>query len=119
MKRTVCLLVVAVFLFSGVSAWAQGSETFIGNVKSMTGNSVTVERGSITGVFAVDAKTHVGVSGATAKTKEAQAAGKPGISIPDVLHVGDQVQVKYTYNSKANSMVVSDVTVLQSLAAKK
>jgi hypothetical protein len=118
MKRIVCLLVVAVFALSGVSAWAQASETFIGNVKSMSGNSVTVEHGTITGVFAVDAKTHVGVSGATAKTKAAQASGKPGITIPDLLHVGDQVQVKYTYNSKTNSMLVSDVTVLTSLAQK-
>ena len=118
MKRSVFLAVVAVLVLSGVSAWAQAAETFVGTVKAVSGNSVTVERGTITGVFAVDAKTHVGVKGATAKTKEALAAGKPGITIPDVLHVGDQVQVKYSYVSRSNTMLVSDVTVLESLAKK-
>ena len=118
MKRSVFLAVIAVLALSGVSAWAQASETFVGTVKSMTGSSVTVERGTITGVFAVDAKTHVGVKGATAKTQEAKAAGKPGATIPDLLHVGDQVQVKYTFMSKSNTMLVTDVTVLESLAKK-
>ena len=118
MKRSVFLAVVAVLVFSGVSAWAQAPETFVGTVKAMTGNSVTVERGTITGVFAVDAKTHVGVRGATAKTQEAKAAGKPGATIADLLHVGDQVQVKYSYTAKSNTMLVSDVTVLESLSKK-
>ena len=84
----------------------------------MTGSSVTVERGALTGVFAVDAKTHVGVRGATAKTQEAQKAGKPGITVADVLHVGDQVWVRYMYNEKSNKMTVSDITVLESLTKK-
>jgi hypothetical protein len=118
MKRSVFLAVIAVLALSGVSAWAQAPETFVGTVKAVSGNSVTVERGTITGVFAVDAKTHVGVKGATAKTKEAVAAGKPGATIPDLLRVGDQVQVKYTYVSKSNTMLVSDVTVLESLGKR-
>jgi hypothetical protein len=118
MKRSVLVVMVAVLALSGVRAWAQGTESFVGIVKAVSGNSVTVERGTITGVFAVDAKTHVGAKGATAKTKEAQAAGKPGLTIPDILHVGDQVSVKYTYSQKSNSMVVSEVTVLTSLAKK-
>ena len=81
MKR-VFVAVLAALVLSGVSVLAQ-TEQFIGTVKSMTGASVTVERGALTGVFAVDAKTHVGVAGATAKTKEAQAAGKAGITVAD------------------------------------
>jgi hypothetical protein len=118
MKRSVFWAVAMALVLSGV-AWAQATESFVGNVKAVTGSTVTVERGAITGVFAVDAKTHVGVRGATAKTQEAQAAGKPGISVTDVLHVGDQVRVRYMYNEKSNKMTVSDITVLESLAPKK
>ena len=118
MKRSVFWAVVTALVLSGVSVWAQATESFVGNVKAMTGSSVTVERGAITGVFAVDAKTHVGVRGATAKTQEAQKAGKPGITVADVLHVGDQVRVRYMYNEKSNKMTVSDITVLESLAKK-
>ena len=118
MKRSLFWAVAMVLVLSGVSVWAQATESFVGNVKAVTGSSVTVERGAITGVFAVDAKTHVGVAGATAKTKEAQAAGKPGITVADVLHVGDQVRVRYMYNEKSNKMTVSDITVLESIAKK-
>ena len=114
MKRVFATAVLAALVFSGVSVWAQ-AETFIGTVKSVTGASVTVERGALTGVFGVDSKTHVGVSGATAATKEAQAAGKAGITVADVLKVGDQVRVKYTYTSTTNKMVVTDITVMNRL----
>jgi len=106
---------VAVLALSGVYAWAQATESFLGTVKAVSGNSVTVERGTITGVFGFDSKTHVSVSGATAKTKENQAAGKSGLTVPDVVHVGDQVM----YVEKANRMIASDIQVRASLAPKK
>jgi hypothetical protein len=118
MKRSVLAVVVAVLVFSGVSVFAQ-SESFVGVVKAVNGSSVTVERGSITGVFSFDSKTHIGVKGATAKTAEAKAAGKPGATGPDLIHVGDQVKVSYTYASSTNKMVVGDITVTESLAPKK
>jgi hypothetical protein len=117
MKRNVFLAVVAVLSLSGVGVWAQ-SESFVGTVKAVSGSSVTVEHGSITGVFNFDAKTHVGVKGATAKTKEAQAAGKAGVTVPDLVHVGDQVKVMYTFTASTNKMVVGDITVLESLTKK-
>jgi hypothetical protein len=117
MKRSVFVVMVAVLALSGVRAWAQATESFLGIVKAVSGNSVTVERGTITGVFGFDTKTHVSVAGATAKTKENKEAGKPGLTVPDVVHVGDQVMVKYT--QKANSMVASDIQVRVSLAPKK
>ena len=116
MKRIV-FLAVAVLVLSSVSAWAQ-AESFMGTVKAVSGASLTVERGTITGVFAFDSKTHVSAKGASTKTKENAAAGKP-LTVPDVVHVGDQVVVKYTYNETSNSMVVSDISVRESLAAKK
>jgi hypothetical protein len=108
-------LVLGLGLFCA-SAWAQTTESFLGSVKAVSGSSITVERGTITGIFTIDSKTHVSVTGATAKTKEAQAAGKPGISVPDVVHVGDQVMVKYS--EKANTMIASDIQVRASLAKK-
>jgi hypothetical protein len=117
MKRSVFVVMVAVLALSGVRAWAQATESFLGIVKAVSGSSVTVERGTITGVFGFDSKTHVSVTGATAKTKENKEAGKPGLTVPDVVHVGDQVMVKY--QQKANSMVASDIQVRVSLAPKK
>jgi len=118
MKRNVFLAVVAVLAFSGVSVLAQ-SESFVGTVKAVSGATVTVEHGTITGVFAFDAKTHVSAKGSTAKTAEVKAAGKPGLTVPDVVKVGDQVKVTYTYTASTNKMVVGEIAVLESLAAKK
>ena len=118
MKRNATLAAVVVVLgLSCASAWAQDTESFLGTVKAVNGSSVTVERGTITGIFAFDSKTHVAVAGATAKTKENQAAGKAGLTVPDVVHVGDQVMIKYI--EKANSMIASDIQVRVSLASKK
>src|SRR5262245_40616061 len=103
MKRSIWV-VVAVLVLLGANAWAQGAENFIGTVKTISGNSVTVERGTITGVFAFDAKTHVTATGSTAKTAENKAAGKAGLTVPDMVHKGDQVRVRYTYNDKTNAM---------------
>ena len=57
MKRSVFVVMVAVLALSGASAWAQTTESFLGVVKSVNGSSVTVERGSITGIFGFDSKT--------------------------------------------------------------
>ena len=119
MKRRVVVVMAAVLALSGVRAWAQATESFMGTVKAVSGNSVTVGRGTITGVFAVDAKTHVSAKGSTTKTKENLAAGKPGLTVPDIIHVGDQVMVKYSYVEKSNTMLVSDISVRESLTARK
>ena len=118
MKRRVSVAVVVVLVLLGVRAWAQGAENFLGIVKSVSGNSVTVERGSLTGVFAVDAKTHITAKGSTAKTEANKAAGKEGLTVPDMVHKGDQVRVRYTYNEKTNAMVVNDIAVLESVTAR-
>jgi len=117
MKRSVFLAIAAVLVLSGVGVLAQ-TESFVGTVKAVSGSSVTVEHGTITGMFNFDAKTHVGAKGSTAKTREAQAAGR-GLTVPDVVHPGDQVKVTYTYTASSNKMVVGDIAVLASLASKK
>jgi hypothetical protein len=120
MKRN-ALLAIAVVLglgLSSVAARAQATESFFGVVKAVSGSSITVEHGTIVGVFAVDPKTHIAATGATAKTKENQAAGKPGLTVPDIVHVGDQVMVKYLFNEKGNTMTASDIQVRATLAKK-
>jgi hypothetical protein len=118
MKRSVAAI-IAVFALSASGVWAQGTaktESFIGIVKTVSSSSLTVERGTITAVFTVDPKTHVSAKGSTAKTKEAQAAGKPGLTVPDAIHVGDQVQVKFHEQNKA--MIATDIVLVTRLAAK-
>ena len=112
--KPIAYLTAALALALGVSgAAAQGTaskiESFMGVVKTVTNSSVTVERGTITGVFTVDPKTHVAVQGATAKTKEAKASGKAGLTVPDAVHVGDQVVVKY--HEMNNTMMATDIQV--------
>lgn len=116
MKRTGCVAAIVALTFLSTGAWAQGTESFVGLVKAVSGSSVTVQRGTITGVFTVDPKTHVTAKWSTAKTKEAQAAGKPGLTVPDAIHVGDQVQVKY--QEKNNAMIATDIALLTRLEAK-
>jgi hypothetical protein len=109
MKRIAYLTAALVLALGVAGAKAQGVESFMGIVKAVSGSSVTVERGTITGVFSVDPKTHVSARGATAKTKEAKAAGKAGLTVPDAVHVGDQVVVRY--HETQGKMMASDIQV--------
>lgn len=119
MKRIAYLTAAMVLALGVAGASAQGAvESFMGVVKAVSGSTVTVERGTITAVFTVDSKTHVAVQGATAKTKEAKEKGKPGLTVPDAVHVGDQVVVKY--REVTGKMMASDIQVrVKSLASKK
>ena len=106
MKRITYLAAIVV----GVLAWAApahaASESFTGNVKAVSGSSITVERGTLSGVFMVNANTHLSVRGATAKTREARAAGGSG-------HRGS-----WLYAAQGDAWVAADIHVLVSLAAK-
>jgi hypothetical protein len=111
MKPIACLTVALALALGvvGLAAQETKTESFLGVVKAVSGSSVTVERGTITGIFTVDSKTHVAARGATAKTKEAKEAGKPGLTVPDAVHVGDQVLVRY--HETAGKMMASDIQV--------
>jgi hypothetical protein len=114
MKRITYLAAIAAGILALAAPALAASESFTGNVKAVSGSSITVERGTLTGVFTVTGKTQVSVHGATAKTKEARAAGKPGLTIPDAVHLGDQVTVKYV--EQGSSLVAADIIVRVSLA---
>lgn len=116
MKRTTYLAAIAVSALAwGVPAQA-ATESFTGNVTAVSASSITIERGTQSTVFTVNGNTHVSVGGATSKTKKAQAAGKPGLIVPDVVHLGDQVTVKYS--AQGNGWVAADIYVRVSLAPK-
>jgi hypothetical protein len=119
MKGSTYLAGMMVLALSGVGLTAQETarlESFQGQVKAVSGSSVTVERGTITGIFTVDPNTHITARGATTKTKENQAAGKPSLTVPDVVHAGDQVVVKF--HEKDGTMIASDIQVRVSLAER-
>jgi hypothetical protein len=112
MKPIAYLTAAAVLALGVAGAAAQGTakvESFMGIVKTVTPSALTVERGTITGVFTIDTKTHLAVQGATAKTKEAKQAGKPGLTVPDAVHVGDQVMVKF--HDLNGKMMATDIQV--------
>src|SRR5438093_1540866 len=50
---------------AGAAAAGQSAESFMGVVKSVSGSSVTIERGTLSGTFNVTSATHVAVQGAT------------------------------------------------------
>jgi hypothetical protein len=114
MKRITYLAAIAVGVLTFAAPARAASESFTGNVKAVSGSSVTVERGTITGVFAVNGNTHLAVPGATAKTKAIKAAGKPGLTVPDAVHVGDLVTVRFA--EQGNGMVASEILVRASVA---
>lgn len=113
MKRIMYLTTAMVLALGIGGAAGQGAsgavESFLGTVKAVSGSSVTVERGSLTGTFNIDSKTHVAAKGATAKTKENQQAGKPGLTVPDAVHVGDQVVIKF--RDMKGTMLATDIQV--------
>ena len=116
MKRITYLAAIAVALLAWAAPAQAAAESFMGSVKAVSASSITIERGTITGVFAVNTSTHLTVTGATAKTKEAKAAGKAGLTVPDAVHVGDWVIVRYVDQGKG--MLASDIRVVTPLPGK-
>ena len=120
--RVVSFLTLAMVLALGIGgAAAQGGaaaavESFRGTVKAVSATSVTVERGTLSGIFTVDTGTHVAARGASTATKKAKEAGKAGLTVPDAVHVGDQVVVRY--HEVSGKMMATDIQVRASVAQK-
>jgi hypothetical protein len=76
-------------------AKAEATKTATGTVTSVSGSSVTVKTASGDMTFNIDAKTHVVSPGAGTKNRAAQAEGKAGATVADVLKTGQAVEVKY------------------------
>jgi hypothetical protein len=96
MKQLVAMLACAGLLAAAVpAATAQGSKTVKGSITSAAANAVTVKVGDKDMTFNVDAKTKVIMTGGSTKERQAQAAGKSGPTLTDVLKTGQAVEVSY------------------------
>ncbi len=101
MRRSAYLTLVAALVIGAgvvVAAEDQGKPkmmTAIGPVHMVAAASFAIspDRGDMT--FAIDANTYVKAQGAGTKTRAKKEAGEGGLAIADVVHVGDQVFVRY------------------------
>ena len=95
--RLVLILSCAIALAAppALAAQAEPTKTAAGTVTSVTGSSVTVKTASGDMTFNIDSKTRVIAPGGGTKTRAAQAEGKPGAPVTDLLKAGQKVEVKY------------------------
>ena len=99
MKSTVIALTfttLSVLLGSSSPASADEAKVARGTVAAIGAKSVTVKVGDQDMTFAVDSKTLVEARGGSTKTGQAQAAGKPGPQLSELIAAGQSVAVTYT-----------------------
>ena len=100
MRRILLALMVATLAILGwqvpQAQAAQDTKQARGSIASIAADSITVKVGTTDMSFAVDAKTHVEARGGSTAMAKAEAAGKPGPKLGDLLKVGDAVEVSYT-----------------------
>jgi len=82
-----------VWLVSNASA--QEVKKSRGSVTAMAADSITVKVGTTDMKFGVDDKTSVVATGGSTKTRAANAAGRPGPRMSELLKTGDAVEVSY------------------------
>ena len=93
MKRLLAML--GLIVVAAGPALAQGTKTVKGSVKEVGANTITVSVAGKDMTFNVDAKTTVVAHGGGTKSKAAEAAGKTGPGIAEVLKAGEAVEVAY------------------------
>jgi hypothetical protein len=94
MKRLIAMLGCVVVVAAG-PALAQATKTVKGSVKEVGANTITVSVAGKDMTFNVDAKTTVVARGAGTKAKAAEAAGKTGPGLAEVMKAGEAVEVAY------------------------
>jgi hypothetical protein len=98
MRRFYLVLAVTALVAAGwptTQALAQDSSKTRGTISALAGDSVTVKVRDQEMKFRVDAKTVVEARGAGTKDRQAEAAGKAGPKLSDVVKAGDAVEVSY------------------------
>jgi len=91
----VSFALLSVIWFPTPYALAEDTRVARGTIVAITGNSLTVKVRDEEMAFKVDSKTWVEARGAGTKSRAAQAAGKPGVKLADVLKVGQAVAVTF------------------------
>ena len=107
MKRV--LVAAACTLLLGLVATQAAAETkwVRGKVTAVGGDSVTLDVVGKAMTFKVDSKTDVIERGGSTATREAQAAGRKGPTLAELLKVGDGVEVHY--NEVGTTMVATEI----------
>jgi hypothetical protein len=77
------------------AAKAEATKTANGTITAISGSSVTVKTPTGDMTFNIDQKTRVIEPGAGTKNRAAQAEGKAGAVVTDLLKAGENVEVKY------------------------
>ncbi len=95
MKRLIAVIGCAVLLAASVPVMAQATKTVKGSVTAVGGDSITVKVAGQDMTFAVDAKTRVVATGGGTASRGAQAEGKKGPVLADVVKAGQAVEVVY------------------------
>jgi len=95
MFLAVTLAVLSVIYWPANTAIAQETQVARGTVSDMSGSSITIQVRDEAMTFAVDANTQVEARGASTKTRQLAATGKPGPKLSDILTVGQPVAVTY------------------------
>jgi hypothetical protein len=93
--RTSVMIGILALSLTAAVAVAQSTKSVRGVVKAIGPASVTVSVDGKDMVFNVDAKTDITTPGGGSKTRAAQAQGKEGVKIADLLTVGQGVAVEY------------------------
>ena len=112
MKLQAFLVVATLVVGLGVGTAQEKSQTAVGPVLKIGGDSLTVDIGKgKTAQFVTSADTSVKVTAGGAKAQAAREEGKKGVKITDVVHQGDQVSVRYS--EVKGKLVASEIDVLQ------
>ena len=101
-------LAVLAFVALPVRQAAAQTTNSRGTLTAMAADSITVKVGTTDMKFTVDPKTAVEAPGGGTKERQAQAAGKPGAKLSDVLKVGDAVEV--THNAANHATLIRKVS---------
>jgi hypothetical protein len=86
---------VALLAWFALDATAQTTKTTRGTVTALTGDMLTVKTDSGEMKFAVDAKTTVTAEGGSTASRKADASGKSGPKLSELIQVGNPVEVTY------------------------
>jgi Domain of unknown function (DUF5666) len=95
MLPAVTLAIVSIIWWPATVAYAQQPQVVGGTVTEMSGASITIQVRGEAMKFSVDSNTQVEARGASTKTRQLAAAGKPGPSLAELLTIGQPVHVTY------------------------
>ena len=106
---------LSVILWPTPYALAEGTKVVRGTVTAASGSSLTLKVRDQEMKFDIDWKTMVEAPGAGTKARQANAAGKPGPKLADVVKIGQAVAV--TYHDISGTLHATHVRAVSSIAS--